>query len=268
MKYDILCRRLRYSSGDLSVLGPVGFVADRPGIDERDPCVAFLGPNSVVAWSEELNTTTEFNYNIRAVTVDADDCVRCGTVQTMTGNIPVYDYAPEVVALRSTGENSDIGMIVFSEAEPAPAFGGGEIEAQRFEGIGTGGAVSVLGGGCGIASTISRSGPAAAGNTSFAINLVAPGTLATTLVFDLDPVVNPLIPCGTCAVLTGIATQLPDSFVPATGSASATLPIPCNAGLIGARLQAQWLMLAPGPAPCPIVADISASDRLRVTIGQ
>ena len=71
--------------------------------------------------------------------------------------------------------------------------------------------------------------------------------------------------CGSCSVvLPGAAFAVPLSG----GAASQPLPIPCDSGLVGAQIDTQWAVLGTSTIPCPLFGNVSASARLRLTIGQ
>ncbi len=62
-------------------------------------------------------------------------------------------------------------MLVFHERENAAPFDGG-IVGQELEALGSGGAVTSLGGGCGLGGTNGYNGPVASGNTELRATLV------------------------------------------------------------------------------------------------
>lgn len=142
---------------------------------------------------------------------------------------------------------------------------GNDVKAQALEAFGAGGMVTNLGGGCGAGGFGYTTGVAAAGNTQFALQLAGADPVTTFAFLNLRIGPPLAVPCGPCAVLLPqwiFAVQVQN------GSGSIPLPLPCNAGLVGAGIGAQWLVpkQPTQPGPCPY--GYFFSNVLHTTIGQ
>jgi len=107
-------------------------------------------------------------------------------------------------------------------------------------------------------------GPVAVGNPAFAVNLAGADPLATIGFLVLSPPTVPAVVCGDCAVIASGSFAAPV----VGGFSSVALPLPCDIGLVGVQVDAQWIVLPTTAIPCPALGGVSASNRWRFTIGQ
>ena len=141
---------------------------------------------------------------------------------------------------------------------------GGAIVAQtvvRF----AGGTVFEAGPACGFVGTFDTiGGPPALGNPDFTYRLSgfpSPGLTLLDLGFAGGE-----IACGLCTFTNPIVLEY---VAPQTATeVTRTLAIPCQVGLIGQVLSAQWLLLGAASTPCGLVPNLNASRRLHAVIAQ
>jgi hypothetical protein len=140
-----------------------------------------------------------------------------------------------------------------------------DVLAQQLIGVGAGGPVVDLGGGCGAGGTLVTQSPAAVSSTGFGFVLSGASPAASlTLVNMTFGAVVPL-PCGPCTFEpAGVLLFRPI----VAGQSGLPLSLPCNANLVGASIRAQFATLTPGTTPCALTPEFSFSNRVLVTIGE
>jgi hypothetical protein len=270
---DVWCRMLEVTTS----VGPRGNAVKAPGVaanqsdDDHEPAVSLLrrsslGSKFLLAWTDGGNGTTPDSL-IAVMPIDPEGCFPCGPYGVIPGTSTV-DFGAAIASRSQMGEVLDECMIAFTSADRTPPFDP-DIWAHRFAAFDVGGSTGNLGGQCGIGGTTTVSSLTAVGNSQFRIELTgAAGAIGGVLILDTSPPANGTVDCGPCRVLVGLATLPPNSFDGTTGTAYVNQPLPCAAALIGAQFEAQWLTVNIGPAPCPIAPNISASNRLRIVLGE
>ncbi|MGB3969312.1 MAG: hypothetical protein WBO45_21440 [Planctomycetota bacterium] len=263
MTRDIRCASVVYLAafGALTVIdGPTPLEAT-VGQDETWPDVAWLGQRYCVTFTENTGTTTE---NAFAWLV-SPDCTTCNTRMTLAGVNLTTSYTLERDA-RVAGRAHFVagaidGEIVYTEDQTTPPHP--IVVGQRVVSSGPGGAVTNLGGGCGQGGTAtSTANGFAVGNTNcqFAVTGLAPGALPLCCL----AVPAATIPCGTCTFLNPLATYFEPNVA---GTATFTFAVPCGTVFIGFQMDVQWASLLTPTSPCPLVSGLSASNRVRFTVG-
>lgn len=240
--------------------GPTAIEAT-PGQDDNHPQVAWLGQRYGVTFSEGPGTNSE---NVGAWLVDPD-CTTCNTRMSLTGVNLSANYTqerqPRIAGRAAWQPGANDGMVVYTEDQPSPSHP--IVVGQRVLSVGPGGAVTSLGGGCG------QGGLATATTNGFALGNNAcrfecSGLPAGALPLCCLGVPSPTIPCGTCTFLNPLASFFEPSLA---GTASHTFRVPCSTIYIGFQMEVQWVSLLTPSSPCPLVPGMSASARVRFTVG-
>ncbi|MFY9345449.1 MAG: hypothetical protein WAT39_23365 [Planctomycetota bacterium] len=260
---DVHCLSVAYvaASGALVMsAGPLP-VETTVGQDEDTPDVAWLGERFCVTCTEDGGTTFE---NATAWLVSTD-CTKCNARMTLSGVNLTPSYTMESVA-RVAGRAHFVagaidGEIVYTEDQsttPHPI-----VVGQRVVSSGPGGAVSNLGGGCGQGGTATATANGfAVGNPAcqFAVSGLAAGALPLCCL----GVPAATIPCGTCTFVNPLATFFEPNVA---GTATHLFAVPCDTVYIGFQMDVQWVSVLTPTSPCPLVSGLSASNRVRFTLG-
>ena len=260
-EHDVYDQKIRRSGSSMLNIGTATPISADAAVDERTPAVGFVGRKYVVAWSDRV-TPDPFGYDIAVREFDVDGCVPCGPEHTIDG-AGRYDFGPRIGTEASGGSFDQTGArIAFSSAAAQPPFRS-EVHAHRYDAFGAGGSIVQIDAGCGTPGTWSVNGPAAIGNGDFQFQLTGADPATTLAIFTVN-IPRPPIACGTCNIIPGFMS----ASVPYNGSfAAMQLPIPSNEGLVGGRLQMQWIMIGGSQSPCPLVSNLSVGSRVNVTIG-
>ena len=258
--HDIYCTSVQFDGTSLSY-DPATPVpgGSSSGDDEIHPAVGYLWQKFVVAWADR---NLSLQYDISVLAMARLGCEPCGQRVFVGGGGNFTDIRPEIASEASGGEIDYECLIVWMDAENTPPFES-EIWAQRFEAFGPGGAITNVGGGCGLGGVAGGVGPFSLGNSSFVFTLSGADPASTGAVFVLGATTGPQ-PCGSC-VLTSPLIQIPRPVT--SGSAAISLPVPCNPAFLGGSVQAQWWVAGTSVTPCFIAPTVSFTDRLNLTIG-
>jgi hypothetical protein len=124
-----------------------------------------------------------------------------------------------------------------------------------------GGLVADLGGGCGAGGALAASGPAAIGNRGFGLTLAGADLAATLAVVVAGT--GPGTPCGACELTPPAYGYWVSGVV--SGGFALPIPLPCDAGLVGAQVVWQTGAL-PSAGPCPLLSGFAMSNRLQTTL--
>jgi hypothetical protein len=250
------CQSLVWSGGVLTQ-GPIVQV---PGSTTcRRPDVAFVGDRFLVTWEEP--TATPFDNEIRGLAV-LPDCSVCGQGFTVPTIARPNQRAPRLASRFSGGDSqSTDGLLVWEETASTLPFQG-SVVGQRF-GAMLGTPPVTLSAGCGNGGTAGTNGPFSPGNTGFRMTLTGGSTLAPVALLLLG-LGDPPFGCG-CPLTVSVATE---AIVPSLGSASYLFPVPCDAAFLGFQMEFQWLLFGAGTTPCPLLQDVAASSRVRLTLAE
>lgn len=228
------------------------------GVDEAAPTVAFLGQKYVVAWEHQTGFLTG---TVRCRTFAPGGCVPCGPLlAAATSGTHVQPALASDLASGGPGTTALLACTASTATLPATA----DIVAFRWDThVPT--TPATQGSGCGHPTTLQLLSDAGIGNTAFGLRTTTTDPLASLAVFALAfGFSTPLSPCGSCLLVSPLTAE----FRPLTGgSASYTLPIPCETGFIGLPLRAQAVLFGSTQNVCPAAAQLSASPTLGITIG-
>ena len=260
---DVRAQGVFYDGTSLLLEGGPFPVADDAGDDEIGPAVSYSNPKYYVAWSDQVSGQ---EYGLSAAGFDLQKFGVCESEITV-GELPGRSLRNvEMASQRSGNPSVQDGVLLVAESLVPGGPPQGDIAFQLLEGFGTGGTAENLGGGCGGGGTISAPTPAKVGDPNFIILLDNADFAADFAILNFSfPV--PTIPCGTCEVLPYFIAFTPN-LIPIFGAQTAgqTLPIPCNANLLGKSADFQWTVGTAVPSSCS--PGFSFSDVLRVTIGE
>ena len=262
---DIWCQPAVFcAAGTLLCSGQPEALVNAVGDDERQPAVAALGSMFVVAWAvSNPGSTTE--YRIGASNVVPGSCELCNA-QVLTGNPTGFMSSfPALCAKRSNGANSTEAFLTWEQLDISS--GNSLLRSHRYRPF-TGGTVAPLPTitTCGGGGNAGIEGPFAVGNPDLVLTLrnADPQAPAAFLLFDTT--MAPVTTCGTCTLIT--PQVISPLFPVAAGAADASLPVPCDAGLIGFAMDMQWAVVTPPTttSPCPLFPFISVSDGIRLVL--
>ena len=262
---DIWCQPAAFcAGGTLLCGGQAEALVDAVGEDERQPAVAALGSMFVVAWAaSNPGSTTE--YRIGASNVVPGSCELCNA-QVLTGNPSGFMSSfPALCAKRSNGADSTEAFLTWEQLEISS--GNSLLRSHRYRPF-NGGTVTPLPSltTCGGGGNAGIEGPFAVGNPDLVLTLrnADPQAPAAFLLFDTS--LAPLTTCGTCTLIT--PQVISPLFPVAAGAADASLPVPCDAALIGFAMDMQWAVVTPPTtiSPCPLFPFISVSDGIRLVL--
>lgn len=259
---DIYCQPVSYDSGGgVLVFGDEVLVEGDVGQDESDPAVAYLGPKTVVAWSEAVGFL-DYDVVLRGLDSECDDCgpdtVVAGTSRS-EGNIAIASHLSG-----DANSTSDAALVVYDRVTPLTA--DGDVHAFVYEAIGAGGPVSPnLFSECGGGGFMSLSGPVAIGSeVTFDLAGAAAEAITGRLAFNPADLFAPF---GGCTWLVWHPSPgLRITTTPVAGSDSVTLTLPCDPGLVGGQINAQWMVIGTFASPW-LIPNISLSNIIDFTLG-
>lgn len=249
----LFCRRVDWDGTFLTVSQPTTLATT--ALQWLD--VAWLGDRGLVAWTEP--TANPFDSDLRAITVQMN-CQACSQPFTVATVARPNQRTPAIATHYAGSGASHEALLVWNETDAAPPFTS-SVVAQRFTAM-TGAAPATLSSGCGGGGTAATSGPFAPGNTTFQFTLSGGDPTALFALLSIGDGSTTPLACG-CMLTNPLVTH---AFVSAAGSASHQLPLPCNAQLLGATLEFQWLLWGAAASPCPLLPNLVASDRKLVTL--
>ncbi len=237
-----------FVSGDVVVEDDVGDI-------ERTPAVAWTGDGVLVAYVDNVTATDN---DIYANLLDLYTCALCRTTDYAIDTSNDNADQPAISSGRSGGENTVRCLIAhrFNDITSPPAGSNADIRAIRFDA--DEGSVSTLGGGCGVGGVLGVS-CAISPNSAFTLRLLgaAPGAAGFLV---LSPTTLNLS-CGSCTLIPNPFT----GFIASTGATNAmgsdTFSLPIPAAVVGASLNAQWLV-----AGTNCLGGFDLSTAIRVTV--
>lgn len=265
---DIYCQMVDFSA--MGLVGSSTTILSSTGTIERSPDVVMLDYEPQLFAVACIEAMGGLDNDVIGGIFDPD-CAMCDAQFRLTGLDPTAAYTDEN-AVRMIGKRtgssspaSDAGMLVFHERENTAPFDG-DIVGQEFEALGPGGAVTSLGGGCGLGGSNGFDGPVASGNTELHATLTGASALSPFMAIGIE-FTSSTVSSGPCTFLsTGYTIVFPTM----AGEASFPLGIPCNPAFVGLVFYTQWAALLSGVSPAPLLppsAQVSFSDRLQVVIG-
>lgn len=233
-------------------------IAADPLLDEQRPTVVALGSKYGVAW-QQAGANGDIDVVYRDV---SPGCIACGSL-TQIDAVGTLGVQPVLVGKTTSGLPDGEGLLIAVQTPGLFPTGGGLVAKRVIRFVG--GAIVEAGPGCGFAGTFDTTGgPAALGNANFTYRLT--GFPATALTFFALGLPGGEMSCGLCTFTNPMLIQY---VAPSSASeVRLTLPIPCNANLLGLPLAAQWLLAGAASSPCGFVPNLAASRRLHATLGQ
>ena len=231
------------------------------GVDEYGPDIAYLGTRFCVTFTARTGALLD---NCYAWLVNRN-CTTCNArvvLDGLNGSGWNREAAPRLAGRWIHNNALDDAIIVFGEAQDAPPFNS-RVIGQRIENQGPGTGTTNVGGGCGLGGNVGTSGgPFVVGNSSFA--LTVSGADPAAILFLSIGFPGTGLFCGSCTLTNPLAFEFK---VNVAGSASSPYPVPCEPSFVGLSLETQWVSFNTAFSPCPTAPGLSASQRLRMTLG-
>ena len=261
-RLDVVCATVTISGAGPVLATPPTVLAGTPGVDEFRPSVARLGTRHCVAYARNVGPLDD---DIEAWLVN-DDCTTCNSQIVLSGigsGSFVREAAPRMASFAPPGVSPLLTnelLLVFTEASNTPPFTSQIVGQRVLEFADAPNPVNV-GGACGLGGTAAATGESAIGNSAFGFTLSGADPAGLHLLSIGLPSLG--LPCGPC-VLTDFISL---TFAGSGGTATSTFAIPCAPSLFNFQFEAQWLSAFSTVTPCPLVAGLSASDRLLITVG-
>jgi hypothetical protein len=228
--------------------------------EETDPVVCCPGAKAWIAYCDQ---SVSAETTIRVEAYDPAKLVQCEDIvfAQPTG----IAQEPAMSWMYAAGAGGVLSLLTWGELSTTPPFSG-DIQAQLLlttQGTGT---VQNLGGGCGGGGTLSSillTPDIGTGLFQVALSGVDPTAFLALINISA---VQPTVSCGLC---TWVPFQVViGQNIAGIGSASFLSTIPCDPVLIGAQLDMQYTTVLTTSTPCPLFANVSLSNILRITIGQ
>ncbi len=258
---DVAFRMLRWNGSSLQDRGLIRDVGGQSGLDEREAAVGYEPEGFVIAWTRDV-AGTFLDREVAATVLRADLCVRCRHVQLLEDH--GRDASPVVFPTWCSGvsrSGSSFDLIVHAVQELSPPFRG-SIRAGTFSFRGSSGHTQLYG----SLDSLGNGGVMLPGGDTIwpgsATGLVIGSSGATfglarsrpnqPAVLRLGFGVARVAPCNFLGpvILLG-DVESPPILTSGSGSASLSVPIPCDPQLLTTSVFAQWVTLSPGnPLAC------------------
>lgn len=218
-----------------TVAKPERVIEADPNDQEFGPTVAFTGSSSLVSYADQTGGESDFY----AKSVEPYSCHLCEPQFGLDSNNGGTGPICSSVADRAVGGRSEGALVVWITFRTISGRGVATIRGRYY--AAEDGAVRFQGGGCGAGgSTIAAC--ARRGFGHFRVRNV--DTQSGTRFLVLSPIRIDM-DCGPCRLV-------PDPLlgvVVAVRGTSVVMPLPNDAGLVGAKFYAQWILVRSG-APC------------------
>jgi hypothetical protein len=242
-----------------SALVSVTTVALPAGINTSEFHVAFLGDRYLVTWREG----SAFDSEVRAITMKPD-CTICSPITVVPTVARPNQRAPAIAThfAATTASPAAEALLLWQETDPLPPFVG-SVVGQRFVAM-QGTPPVVLSPSCGGGGTAGTNGPYALGNTNFRLTLSGGDPAAPLALLGLSVGGLPPISCG-CTFVQALVTLV---FPAVGGSSEYLFPQPCTPTLVGFELEYQWVLFGTTASPCPLLPNVSASDRRKIVLSE
>ncbi|MCU0863243.1 MAG: hypothetical protein MUC36_05605 [Planctomycetes bacterium] len=227
----------------------------------RDYAVGFLGDRYLVAFCGP--TANPFDSEVRAVAVKPD-CTVCSQIVTVPTVVRANQQTPAIAThfAASTSGPSGEALLLWNETEALPPFAG-SVVGQRFTAM-QGAPPVVLSPSCPGGGTAGTNGPFALGNAGFRFTLSGGDPSAPLALLGLSAGGLAPIPCG-CTFVQSLQTIVATAVA---GTAESAFAVPCDPLLLGFVLEYQWLLFGTAASPCPLLANVSGSDRRQLVLSQ
>lgn len=172
-----------------------------------------------------------------------------------------YEHAPRLIGRRDgdPATTADDGLLVFADQNVVTA--DSNVALQLVEGMGPGGPITDLGGGCGPGGLAIANDPFALGNPAFAFELF--GAQPLSIPFLLLALQGPHTTCGVCSLVNPLGVQ----FVANTaGYCTAAIAVPGDPGLVGVAIEFQFATFQVNYVGCPLAPGMAASNIVRAVL--
>jgi hypothetical protein len=254
---DVACARVSGSTLGLTVTVPGVPVASLAGRDESEPDVALVGLRYALVLTRKTTSITD-KVIVAAVN---PDCTTCGVIQQNFGPTGSRHGSPRISSRFVSISSSDDALISYTESLDTPPFTS-FIVGQRYALFGSGITPTNLLGGCALGGTnTTTGGPFVIGNPNFAFRVTGADP-AALLFLNLGLPSGGLL-CGSCTYTNPIGLELKTNV---GGTATSVFALPCDPSLVNFQLESQWISFGTAFTPCPLLAGISASNRLLFTL--
>jgi hypothetical protein len=262
---DCYYRGLRYTTSGLTAATAPRSFFNYANFDQIRPAVADCGSKFfAVVQSESLAPP---NRTFDALVQEVSESTFINSYGYWLPTTTEQETRPAISCVRASTQaptlwSQDVSLSTWSQ-DPVASPGTATIVGRLQEAVGAGGAVTTVGTGCGNGGTIGADSPFALANFDFQFTLTGADPAAT---FGVLSIAFPAAPvtCGSCTFTNPLSTE----FAPVSGGAATMrFALPVSAGFVGVTVEAQWATLGGAASPCPAAAGVSASARLRCTVG-
>ena len=260
---DLYCRSLRLSGSQLVFNLPEKLLNGSLLSDQSEPCVAYLGTHSIVAYRD---SSFLFDW-VRVESVDPYTGLRSGEnfiVSALNGGSDAGAAKAPAVASQYSGGGSLVSTTSFDGAliawDVLPVGGGNrDIYAFRYD---AGTDELDLGGGCGGGGVLLT--PCAfAGNGNFTARVEgAPGNSLSLFTVSGS---QTAVPCGPCTLVTTLDGSQTILVGRTDSEGIASFPMAIPPAIEGTLAYAQALTFLPG-GPCPMFQQVRLTNGLQITI--
>ncbi|MCR9244743.1 MAG: hypothetical protein NXI31_06910 [bacterium] len=259
---DIKARTITVGPAGITSLGGTVDLVTYPGDLDIAPDVAMLGDKFGLVFVGQAPGSPFFDdAYFLAVARDGTPIGSELRLDLTPGNDYVYEHAPRLIG-HSAGNpatGSDEGLAVFADQSITTA--DSNVGLQAVEAMGSGGAITDQGGGCGPGGLAVGTGPFALGNTNFRCELFGAQPLA--IPFLLLGLPGTTQSCGFCSYVQPLGVQ----FVANTaGYASAPLALPGDPGLVGVAIEFQFASFNVSYVGCIQAPGVAGSNIVRAVL--
>ena len=248
---------------DLTFPGGLATLAATPltigGNWQENPRIAWVGQKFLMAWTEP---TGFLQSQVVTQDITKDAGVAIAGVQTVLTGPNGANFAPAIASQRhgsAASAGREEALVLWNTADSVTFQGRVMTRVYRTM---QGGGVQTAGGGCGSGVTLGDNGPFALGNLDFRLTMTTSDPAPFFGVFLLG--YGGVLPCGSCVAVDPVSMVV--AIFPSPTATLMTLrPGPNDPGLIGAQIDAQGMVWGANTNACPILPDISLSNRSRYT---
>jgi hypothetical protein len=253
---DVRCVQLDLQGGQLQFRSTAALA--NTTADDFAPKLALLGPKYLAVWSR---TTGFLDYEVRGSSIGLTGCVPCGAEFSVAGALAT-DIEP-MVGARFTGGSSVPGALVVWASHDLSRSLPGDIHAIEFTPFAAT-PPQALWAGCGRPVTIAANSSLSIGNAAFGY-LVSTNDATAGLAFVSLGIATAPLGCGGCSFVGPTALDV----IPLVGGqGSYAVPMPCSVRLLGVPLDAQAAILGSVTNFCPLAAQLSTSNAIRLVVGE
>ncbi len=252
--FSVRATKVEVSAAGLDAGSEVDPIPEADYVVGHSPRVAWVPGKALITSSVPVVASQFFP---AVVGLSAQTLAVCETPQVVSASM-LSEPSLTLAAVSSGGVLGD-DRALLAWSTPAPL----DVLGQLVDATGPGGGVVNLGGGCGQGGMSSVPGPIAIGNGYLQVLLSGADPSASLAILNVAIGVTPPLVCGACAWTPFQFTATQNMGGGGTGH---VLSVPCDTGLIGAKIDTQWTVVTPGTNPCSLFPGFSLSNALRLTI--